>query len=96
VILLVNPELLRAFAAQVDRASVSIRSTDVGHKATTAADGIPGSTTQWAMRVVGEHMTQNANIIAKDITDMGVAVRGAGDKYEVEDNTLAGAFDGLF
>jgi hypothetical protein len=48
------------------------------------------------MRIVGEHMTQKANDIAKNITDMGVAVRGAGDKYEVEDNTLAGAFDGLF
>jgi hypothetical protein len=87
--LLVNPELLRAFAAQVDTASASIRSADVGHKATTAADGIPGSTTQWAMRVVGEHMTQKANDIAKNITDLGVAVRGAGDKYEVEDSTLA-------
>jgi hypothetical protein len=94
--LLVNPELLRAFAAQVDTASASIRSTDAGRKATTAADGIPGSTTQWAMRVVGEHMTQKASDIAKNITDMGVAVRGAGDKFEVEDNTLAGAFDGLF
>ena len=41
-------------------------------------------------------MTQNANDIAKNVTDMGVAVRGAGDKYEVEDNTLAGAFDGMF
>jgi hypothetical protein len=94
--LLVNSELLRAFAAQVDTAAAAIRSTDVGHKATTAADGIPGSTTQWAMRVVGEHMTQKANDIAKDITDMGIAVRGAGDKYEVEDSALAGAFDGLF
>jgi hypothetical protein len=27
---------------------------------------------------------------------MGAAVRGAGDKYEVEDSTLAGAFRGLF
>jgi hypothetical protein len=48
------------------------------------------------MRIVGEHMTQKANDIAKNITDMGVALRGAGDKYEVEDNTLAGAFNGLF
>ena len=94
--MLVNPDLLRAFAAQVDTASAAIHSADVGHKATTSADGIPGSTTQWAMRVVGEHMTQKANDIAKHITDMGVAVRGAGDKYEVEDDTLAGAFDGLF
>ena len=94
--MLVDPELLRAFAAQVDTASASIRSADVGHKASTAADGIPGSTTHWAMRLVGEHMTEKANDIAKNITDMGVAVRGAGDKYEVEDNALAGAFDGLF
>jgi hypothetical protein len=94
--LLVNPELLRAFAAQVDTAATAIRTADVGHKATTAADGLPASTTQWAMRVVGEHMTQQANDIATNITKMGAAVRGAGDKYEVEDNALAGAFDGLF
>jgi hypothetical protein len=41
-------------------------------------------------------MTQQANAIAKNVTDIGVAVRGAGDKYEVEDGTLAGAFDGIF
>lgn len=92
----VNPELLRAFAHQVDTASSSIRSADVGHKVSTAADGLPGSTTQWAMRLVGEHLTQQANAIAKNVTDMGVAVRGAGNRYEVEDNGLAGNFDGLF
>jgi hypothetical protein len=93
---LVDPEVLRAFAAQVDVASGAVHSADVGHKAATAADGIPGSTTQWAMRVVGGHMTQKANDIAKNITNMGIAVRGAGDKYEVEDGALASAFDGLF
>jgi len=94
--LLVNPELLRAFAGLVDTASSTVKSADVGHKATTAADGLPASTTQWAMRLVGEHMAQQANDIATNITKMGAAVRGAGDKYEVEDNALAGAFDGLF
>ncbi|MDT5240353.1 MAG: hypothetical protein QOG79_3771 [Mycobacterium sp.] len=94
--MLVNPELLRAFAHQVDTASTSIRSADVGHKASKAADGLPGSTTQWAMRLVGEHMTQQANEIAKNVQNMGTAVRGAGDRYEVEDNALAGNFDGLF
>jgi Excreted virulence factor EspC, type VII ESX diderm len=94
--LLVNPELLRAFACQVETASAAIGSADVGQKAATAADGIPTSTTEWAMRVVGEHMTQQANAIAKNVTDMGVAVRGAGDRYEVEDGVLTGAFDGLF
>jgi hypothetical protein len=48
------------------------------------------------MRLVGEHMTQQANAIAKNVVDMGAAVRGAGDRYEVEDDTLAGKFDGLF
>lgn len=94
--MLVNPELLRAFAAQVDQAAGGIKAADVGHKASSAADGLPGSTTQWATRLVGEHLTQQANAIAKSIADMGAAVRGAGDRYEVEDGTLAGRFDGLF
>lgn len=67
--MLVNPELLRAFARQVDTASASIRVADVGHEATTAADGMAGSTTQWAMRLVGEHMTQQANAMSKNVAD---------------------------
>ena len=94
--MLVDPEVLRAFAAQVDAASAAIHDADVGQMATTAADGLPGSATQWAMRLVGEHLAQQANDIATNITKMGAAVRGAGDKYEVEDSALAGAFDGLF
>ena len=94
--MLVDSELLRAFATQVDTASAAIAGLDVGPNATTAADGLHGSTTQWAMRLVGEHLARQANDIATNVTKMGAAVRGAGDKYEVEDNALAGAFDGLF
>ena len=94
--MLVNPELLRMFARQVDTASASIRNADMSDKATTAADGIPASTTQWTLRLVGAHLAERANAIAKNVTDTGLAVRGAGDKYEVEDTALAGAFDGLF
>ena len=94
--MLVDPELLRGFARQVDTASATISSSDVGHEASTAADGLPGSTTQWAARLVGEHMTLEAKKIAKGVGDMGTAVRGAGDRYEVEDATLAVKFDGLF
>ncbi len=94
--MLVNPELLRAFARQVDSASASIHAAEVGHTATTAADGLAGSTTQWAMRLVGAHLSQQENAIATNVTDMGVAVRGAGDKYEVTDDALAGDFEGMF
>jgi uncharacterized protein YukE len=95
-VVLVNPQLLRGFAQQVDIAADTIRKANVGHVASTAADGLSGSTTQWAMRLVSDHMNQQANAIAKNVSDMGTAVRGAGDRYEVDDNTLAGAFDGLF
>ncbi|MGV0715889.1 type VII secretion target [Mycolicibacterium sp. XJ662] len=94
--MLVDPEVLRAFAGQVSAASAGIKSADVGAKATTSADGLAGSTTQWAMRLVGEHLTQQADAIAKNVNDMGGAVRGAGDRYEVTDSALAGTFDGLF
>jgi hypothetical protein len=93
---LVDPGLLRAFAAQVDAASAGIRNTDIGHRATTAADGLPASTTQWAMRLVGEHIAQRADYLAANVTKMGAAVRGAGDRYEVDDAALAGSFDGVF
>ena len=92
----VDPEILRAFAGQVDNAAALIREADVGTKVTTAADGLDGSTTQWAARLVGAHVTQIADQIATHIDDMGVAVRGAGNSYEVTDSDLAGSFDGIF
>jgi hypothetical protein len=94
--MLVNPGLLRAFAAHVDAASGAVRAADIGQKADAGADGLPGSTTQWALRLVATHMNEQANKIAKNIGDMGTDVRGAGDKYEVEDGDLAGKFGGLF
>ncbi|VEG45343.1 Protein of uncharacterised function (DUF2580) [Mycolicibacterium flavescens] len=94
--MLVDPEVLRAFAGEVSTASEAIKRADVGSKATTSADGLAGSTTQWAMRLVGEHLTKKADAIAKNVEDMGGAVRGAGDRYEVTDSSLAGTFDGLF
>jgi phosphomannomutase len=57
---------------------------------------LPGSTTQWAVRLVGAHLGQTAEKLTKSIHDMGVAVRGAGDRFEVADEALAGTFDGLF
>lgn len=94
--MLVDPEILRAFAGQVATASTSIREADVGNKVSTAADGLPGSTTQWAARLVGGHVTEQANAIAASVTKMGEAVRGAGDRYEVTDNDLADSLKGIF
>lgn len=94
--MLVDPQILRAFATEVDAASASIRAADIGHKTEAAADGLPGSTTQWAVRLVGAHLGQTAEKLTKSIHDMGVAVRGAGDRFEVADEALAGTFDGLF
>jgi hypothetical protein len=94
--LLVDPEVLRAFAAQVEAAAAAINGLDVGSTAATSADGVPGSGTQWAAREVGHHLVLAASDIVKDIGAMGSAVRGAGDRYEVEDATLASTFKRLF
>jgi hypothetical protein len=93
---LVDPEVLRAFAAQVDAAAATINGLDIGGAATPAADGLAGSSTQWAARLVGRHVGLAANDIVTDIAAMGSAVRGAGDRYEVDDAALAGTFSGLF
>jgi hypothetical protein len=93
---LVNPELLRALAGQVDGVAAVITTADVGRTTCTAGDGLPGSTTQWAVRGVGEHFAQMADRMAQNVTRMGQAVRGAGDTFEVADDALASTLDGLF
>ena len=92
----VDPQILRALAKQADGAADAISTADVGTKAATAADGLPGSTTQWAAHTVSEHFTQMATQLADNVVRMGRAVHGAGDAFEVADDALAGAFDGLF
>jgi hypothetical protein len=91
-----NPELLRGFAGQVDSASSLIHSADAGREISGAADGLPGSTTQCAARLVGAQVAEVQARIAKNVSDMSTAVRGAGNRYEVEDDALAGKFKGLF
>lgn len=92
----VDPEILRAFAGQVDIAAGLIREADVGSKVAGAADGLDGSTTQWAARLVGAHVQEVAEHIATNVNNMGAAVRGAGNAYEVSDGDLAGSFKGIF
>lgn len=92
----VNPEVLRAFAGQVDTAASMIREADVATKVSTAADGLDGSTTQWAARLVAQHVKTVSDNIATNIGKMGTAVRGAGDSYEVTDSDLAGSFGKIF
>ena len=92
----VDPQVLRALSGQVDSVAGVIKSADVGTKATTAADGLPGSMTQWAAHSVGAHFTAMADKLSENVTKMGQAVRGAGDTFEATDDGLAGTFDGLF
>ncbi len=92
----VDPEVLRAFAGQVDTVAGVITSADIGDKVSTSADALPGSTTQWAAHSVGAHFSAMAAKLAKNVTAMGTAVRGAGDTYNMTDDALAGQFDGLF
>ena len=92
----VDPDVLRAFADRVTIAANAVREAKVGDKASTAADGLPGSTTQWAVRLVGAHIAQLASGIATNVDTMGTSVRGAGDKYDVTDADLAASFKKLF
>ncbi|MGV0656712.1 hypothetical protein ABQE48_22955 [Mycolicibacterium thermoresistibile] len=92
----VDPDILRAFASQVDVACGLIREADVGGTVAGAADGLDGSTTQWATRLVGVHVKEVAEQIATNVSAMGSAVRGAGDTYEVADADLADSFRGIF
>lgn len=92
----VKPEILRAFNGQVQTASAEIAAEDTGKKVSTAADGLAGSTTQWACQAVGTHVAEVEKSIATTISQEGEAVRGVGDTFEVTDQDLAGKFNGMF
>lgn len=94
--MLVDPEVLRAFAAQVDAAAAQLSGLDVGQTAYNAANGVSGSDTQWAVHQVGRHLGLAAQDIVGDVEWMGRAVRGAGDTYEVADDELAGQLNQMF
>jgi hypothetical protein len=94
--MLVDPDLLRAFAGQVDMAASTIHEADVDNEVSAAGDGLPGSTTAWAARLIGGHVTRQADAITANAAKMGEAVRGAGNTYEVTDSDLAGSFKGIF
>ena len=94
--MLVDPEILRAFSGQVHAASAVITAADLGTTASSAGDGLPGSTTQWAARSVGDHLASMTAQLAENVAKMGQAVHGAADTFEVADDALAGSFDGLF
>lgn len=92
----VNPQILRAFNERVQTASRGIADQDTGGQVARAADGLDGSTTQWACRRIGLHVSEIENKIAKNVSDEGVAVRGVGDRFEVADSVLSDKFDGVF
>lgn len=94
--LTVDPEVLRAFAGQVDSTSMLIAETHTGSTVSSAADGVAGSTTQWAVRLVGAHVSERVAALTAGVAAMGTAVRGAGNDYEVTDAALAQSFQGIF
>lgn len=94
--MLVDPDVLRAFAGQVDIAAREIDAARVAEKLSSAGDALPGSTTQWAAHTVGEHFAHVLEELSQNVVKMGTVIRGAGNAYEVADDALAGQFDGLF
>lgn len=94
--LMVDPEILRAFAGQVETASASIRDANVGARVSAAGEGLAGSAIEWAARLVGGHIGDQVDAIATNVSSMGEAVRGAGNTYEVADSDLAESFRGIF
>lgn len=91
----VDPDVLRSLANQADDAASALVTADLGGKARRAADCVDGSSTQWAARLVAIELRSRAEGVSSSMTAIGVAVRGAGDTFEVEDAALAQTFENL-
>lgn len=94
--MLVDPELLRAVASQADTVASMISDAQAATKVATAGDGLPGSSTQWAARLVSAHVAAQADAISANVAELGDAVRGSGNAYEVTDTDLAEDLQGVF
>lgn len=76
----VDPQVLRAFAGQVDGVGGVIAEAGLGAAVSSSGDALPRSTTQWAGYAVGEHFAGLATILADNVARMGEAVRGQYDR----------------
>jgi len=92
----VDPQVLRAFAGQVDAVAGAVSGANLCAAVSSCGDGLSPSTAQWAGHAVGDHFAQTVAALADNVAKTGRAVRGAGDTYEVADDALALSFDGLF
>jgi hypothetical protein len=93
---LVDPDILRAVADQTAITSSMVNDAETGRKVATAGDGLPGSSTQWAARLLGDDVAKQAETISLSVTKLGNAVRGASNGYEVTDIELEGSLRGIF
>jgi hypothetical protein len=64
---LVDPEILRAFASQVATASTAIREADVGNKVSTAADGLSVTRMGEVVRAAGDRYEVSDNDLADSL-----------------------------
>ncbi|MDY6810882.1 MAG: type VII secretion target [Actinomycetota bacterium] len=94
--MLVDPDVLRSLSAQSAEAAAGIGTADVAGVTARAADGLNGSTTQWATRLIATHLHQQSESLVENMDAIGKAVRGAGDTFNVTDQDLAAGLNGLW
>lgn len=92
----VDPVPLKAFADQVKVAGTSITQAQLPAAVAGSCDGLDGSTSMWAARLVGAHLGGLVDAHTRSVDAMGIAVRGAGDSFVVTDDDLAGDFAALW
>ncbi|MBF6332336.1 hypothetical protein [Nocardia transvalensis] len=94
--MLVDPAILRSFAAQVGEASKSVSDAGLKDKLGTSGDGMSGSALQWAARSLALNVAAPLTKFAQEVGWMGDAVHGTATKFEITDDDLAGRFNMLY
>ena len=94
--MLVDPEILRAFAAQTTTTAGVIDENTLKGAVSQGFAGMSGSSCLWVARLVDEFAAGLTEALSEGFNGMASAARGSADNYEATDEFLAASFGGTF
>lgn len=91
--MLVDPEILRAFAGETSRTSDSIADNQLAGDVTAAFAGMPGSTSAWMAKSVEDFVRGLVIGLSDGFDELARSASGAANTFEVTDQGLAASID---
>ncbi|CAM2786067.1 Excreted virulence factor EspC, type VII ESX diderm [Prescottella defluvii] len=91
--MLVDQGILRAFARETAETSETIAGTDLREPIVSGTAGMPGSTSEWAARMVSDFLSASGRTLADGYGALAATASGNAESYEVSDEDFASSVE---